>query len=137
MGGRRISFTFPVFIFQNCKAKGGEVPYFQFIFFRGPFKARVGHEKGEKHLFSPQATVVTVLWGFPPHGLGNVGGKKSLFQHFLSVAPGCAVPLLITGQHVTAACSCMTCRDPVGQMQRTEEARMKCVVWINMWSSTQ
>lgn len=82
MGGGRISFTSPVFIFQNCKAKGGKIPYFQFSFFRGPFKAWIGQEKGEKHLLSPQATVVTVLWGFSPHGLGNVGRKKITFSTF-------------------------------------------------------
>lgn len=77
--------------------------------------------------------------GFSTSWTGKRGGekKKSLFQHFLSVAPGCSVPLLITGQHVSAACSCVTRRDPVGQMQCTQEARMKCVVWVNTWGPAQ
>lgn len=103
MGRGRISFTSPMFIFQNCKAKGGEVPYFQFIFLRGPFKAWGGHEKGEKHLYPPQATVVTVLWGFPPHGLGNVGGKKKITFSTFSL---CCSRMFSATSDYRPACQC-------------------------------
>ena len=43
----------------------------------------------------------------PPLGCRNMGKKRSFFQHFPFVAPGCAVPLPITGQRVS--CDLLWC----------------------------
>ena len=89
MGGGRTPFTSPVFIFQNCKIKSGEVPYSWFICFRGPFEDPVQAGMGraedgrEASLFSKGCSDHSALGqsDFPLLGLGSVE-KKVTFSTF-------------------------------------------------------
>lgn len=136
MGGGRTPFASPVFTLQNCKIKSGEVPYSQFICFRGPFEAPVQAGTGRAD-DGREASLFQGLQG--PQCCGSLwlstswtrkcGKKSHFFNIFLLLLPDAQCHFQLRASVSVVTCPGATCCDPVGQTQHAEDAKIKCTVF--------